>query len=160
MCCTIAFELSSFFASCCTVLAGNFSKSILPSLMVWDTNSLPLRKNQNMSLCSILAVSGGCIPKCTCACTALYHSSMLWFPYQKLVSRSNLAQTSLDCGLQYSSYFPHMMSRVNSLEGRFQDTYWSMLQLPLQAITFLHFWCSGRAASLHSNIFSHFEMPF
>ena len=123
MCCAVAFELSSFFASCHTLLTGNFSKSTLPSLMVLDTNSLSLRKNLNMSLCSILAISGVYFAKFTCACTALYHSSMLQFPCQKLVSRSNLALTSLDCSLHYSSYFPHMMSRVNSLEGRFQDTY-------------------------------------
>ena len=108
-----------------------------------------------MSLCSILAGSRGYLAKFTCACMALYHSSMLWFPWQKLISRSNLAQTLFDCGLQYSSYFPHMVSRVSSLEGRFQDTYWSTPQLPLQAITFLHYWCSGSAASLHSRMFLH-----
>ena len=160
MCRAIAFELSSFFANCRTLLTGNFSRSMLPSLMVLDMNSSSQRKNQNISLCSILAVSGGYFAKFTCACTALYHSSMLRFPWQKLVSRSNLALTSLDCGLQYSSYFPHMMSRVNSLEERFQDTYWSMLQLLLQAITFLHFCHSGRAASSHSNMFSHLRGHF
>ena len=112
MCRTVAFELSSFLASCCTLLAGNFSKSTLPSLMVLDTNSSSLRKNQNMSLCRILAVSGGYFARFTCTCTTLYHSSTLQFPWQKLVNRSNLARTLLDCSLQYSSYLPHMMSRV------------------------------------------------
>ena len=123
MCRTIAFELSSFFTSCHTLLAGNFSKSTLPSLMVLDTNSLSRRKNQNMSLCNILAVSGGYFAKFTCTCIALYHSSTLQLPWQKLVSRSNLALTSLDCSLHYSLYFLHIVSRVNLLEGRFQDTY-------------------------------------
>ena len=128
---------------------------MLPSLMVLDTKSSCHRKNQNMSLCSILTVSRGYLAKFTCACMALYHSSMLWFPWQKLISRLNLALTSFDCSLQYSSYFPYMTSKVSSLEGRFQDTYWSMPQLPLQAMTFLHCWHSGSAASLHSRIFLH-----
>ena len=123
--------------------------------MVLDTKSSSLRKNQNMSLCSILAVSRGYLAKFTCTCMALYHSSMLWFPWWKLVSRLNLAQTLLDCGLQYSLYFAHMVSRVSLLEGRFQETYWSMPQSPLQAITVLHYWCSGSAASFHCRIFLH-----
>ena len=130
---------------------------MLPLLMVLDTKSSSLRKNQNMSLCIILAVSRGYLAKFTCACMALYHSSTLQFPWQKLVSRSNLAWTSFDCSLQYSLYFPYMISRVSSLEGKFQDTYWSMPQSPLQAMTFLHCWCSGSAASLHSRIFSHLK---
>ena len=111
-----------------------------------------------MSLCKILAVSGGYLAKFTYACMALYHSSMLKFPWWKLVSKSNLART-FDCGLQYSSYFPHMASKVSSVEGKFQDTYCSILQSPLQAITFLHFWHSGSTASLHSKIFFAFKVP-
>ena len=155
ICLAVAFELSNFLANWHTLLAGNLSKSMLPSLMVLDTKSSSLRKNQKMSLCSILAVSKGYLAKFTCTCMALYHSSMLQFPWWKLVSRSNLAQTSFDCSLQYSSYFPHMVSRVSSLEGRFQDTYWSMPQSPLQAMIFLHCWHSGSATSLHSRMFLH-----
>ena len=65
-----------------------------------------------------------------CLHSALYHSSMLQFRCLKLVSKSNLVQPSLDCGLQYSSYFPHIVTRVSSFEDRFQDTYWSMPQSP------------------------------
>ena len=54
--CTVALELSSFLASCLTLLAGIFSRSTLPSLMVFETNSSSLKKNQKMSLCKILAV--------------------------------------------------------------------------------------------------------
>ena len=113
-----------------------------------------------MSLCSILAVSRGYLAMFTCACMVLYHSSMLQFPCLKLISKSNLAQTSLDCGLQYSSYFPHIVSSISSFEDKFQDTYWSILQSPLHAITFLHCWHSGRAASLHSKIFLHLRYHF
>ena len=105
------------------------------------------RKNKKMSLWSILAVSGGYLAKFTCACMALYHSSTLQFPYLKLISKSKLAWTSFDCGLQYSSYIPHIVSKVSSLENRFQDTYWSIPQSLLQAITFLHCWCSRSATS-------------
>ena len=109
ICLTVAFELSNFLANWHILLTGNLLTLMLPSLMVLDTKSSSLRKNQNMSLCSILAVSGGYLAKFTCACMALYHSSMLWFPWWKLVSRSNLAWTSLDCGLQYYLYFSHMV---------------------------------------------------
>ena len=80
ICLAMAFELSNFLANWCTPLAGNLSRLMLPSLMVLDTKSSSFRKNQNMSLCSILAVSGGYLAKFTCACMALYHSSMLWPP--------------------------------------------------------------------------------
>ena len=59
MCLSVAFELSYFLANWCTLLAGNLSKSTLPSLMVLETKSSSFRKKQNMSLCSILAVSRG-----------------------------------------------------------------------------------------------------
>ena len=80
ICPTMAFELSNFLANWCTLLVGNLSRSTLPSLMVLDTKSSSHRKNQNMSLCSILAVSRGYLARFTCACMALYHSSMLQFP--------------------------------------------------------------------------------
>ena len=38
--------------------------------------------------------------------------------------------------------------------------YWSIPKLPLQAINFWHCWGSGRAASSHSSIFSHFNFHF
>ena len=50
---TVALELSSFLASCLTLLAGSFSRSTLLSLMVLETKSSYLRKNQKMSLCKI-----------------------------------------------------------------------------------------------------------
>ena len=155
ICLTVAFELSSFLASCHTLRAGNLSKSMLPSLMVLDMKSSSFKKNQKMSLWSNLAVSRGYLAKFTCTCTALYHSLLLQFPCLKVISKSNLAQTFFDCGLQYSSYFPYMVSKVSSSEDRFHDTYWSIPQSPLQAINFLHCWHSGSAVSLHSNIFLH-----
>ena len=45
LCLAVTFELSIFFASCLTMLAGNLSRSILLSLIVLETNSLSLRKN-------------------------------------------------------------------------------------------------------------------
>ena len=48
---------SRFLASCLTLLARNFSRSMLESLIASETNSSSLRKNQTISLCSILAVS-------------------------------------------------------------------------------------------------------
>ena len=62
ICFTAAFELSNFLANWHTVLTWNLSKSMLPSLMVLHTKSSSLSKNQKMSLCSILAVSGGILP--------------------------------------------------------------------------------------------------
>ena len=94
--------------------------------MVLERNSSSLKKNQKMSVCKILAVSGGYLARLTWACTTLYHSSTLLLPCWKLVRRSNLVCTSFDCGLQKSSNFPHIISRVNWLVGKPQETYWSM----------------------------------
>ena len=56
--CAVALELSIFFASCLTFLAGNFSRSTLLSFMVLDTNSSSYKKKQKMLWCKILPVSG------------------------------------------------------------------------------------------------------
>ena len=108
MWCTVALELSILFASWHTLFVVNLSKSTHPSLMVFETNSSSCRKNQKMSLCSILAVSGGYLARLNCVCTVLYHSSTLVLPCQKLVRRSKWADTSFDWGLQ---------------NGKLQDTY-------------------------------------
>ena len=110
-----------------------------------------------MSLCKILAVSGGYLARLPCACTALYHSSILLLPCLKLVRRSKWAHTSFDWGLQNSSNFPQIVSKVNSSDGKLHETYWSMPKSPPQAITFMHFCHSGKAASSHSKMFSHFK---
>ena len=57
----------------------------------------------------------GVFTRLTWACTALCYSSTLLFPCQKLVSRSKWACTSLVCGLQNSSYFSQILSRLRSL---------------------------------------------
>ena len=78
--CVVAFELSIHFASCLTLLAGNMSKSTFPSLMVLEKNSSSCRKNQKMSLCKILAVSGGILPgwlELVPHCTIHQHSCCL-----------------------------------------------------------------------------------
>ena len=49
--CVVALELSNFLASCCTLLAGNFSRSTLPSLMVLETDSSSLRKKNKKCPC-------------------------------------------------------------------------------------------------------------
>ena len=154
---TVALELSIFLASCLTLLSGNFSRSTLLSFMVLDTNSSSCRKNQKMSWCKIFAVSGEYLASLTWACTALYHSSTLLFPCQKLVRRSKWACTSLVCGLQNSLYFPQIVSRLRSSFYKSLGAYWSIPKFPLQAMTFLHFWCSGKAASSQSRMFSHFK---
>ena len=47
---TVALELSILLARWHTLLVGNLSKCIPPSLMALDTNSSSLKKNQKMSL--------------------------------------------------------------------------------------------------------------
>ena len=71
----VAFELSILYTSCLILFVGNMSRSILLSLIVLETNSSSLRKNQKMPLWSILAVSWRYLAKVTWVCTALYHSS-------------------------------------------------------------------------------------
>ena len=158
MCLVVAFELSNFFASWHTLLAGNLSRSTLPSLIVLETKSPSFMKNHNMSWCKILAVSGGYLARLTWACTALYYSSMLLLPWQKHVSKSKLTLTSLECSLQNFPNLSHMVPRFNSSLGKPHDTYWSIPKSSLQAITFLHCCFSCRAASSHSRMFLHFNL--
>ena len=88
MCLALALELSIFLAGWCTLLAGNLSRSMVPSLIILETNSSSFRKNQQISLCSILAVSGGYLARLICAWTTLYHSSILLVPCLKLFNKS------------------------------------------------------------------------
>ena len=131
MCFAVTWELSNFFASWQTVLAGNLFNSTCPSTTGLETKDLSFRKNQNISLCKIWAVAWGYLTRATCVCTVLYHSFTIHSPCLKLVNKSNLALTSLACGLQNSSNLFHMTSNVNSSDGIFQDTYWSRPKSPL-----------------------------
>ena len=158
MCLAMTLELLYFLASWHTLLAGNLSKSTLPSFMFFETKSSSCRKNQNISLCKILAVSGGYFMRLTCAYTLLYHSSTLLDPWQKLVNKSNLACTSLDWSLQNSSNWVQIVSNCNSSLVKPQDTYWSMPKSLLQAMTFLHCCGSGSTASSHCSMFLHFNL--
>ena len=134
----VALELSYFLASWSSLLAGNLSNSTLPSFMVFETKSSSCRKNQNISLCKIWAISGGYFVRLTCGCILLYHSSTLLDPWWKLLNKSNLAHTLLDWGLQNSSNPVQIVSNFNSSSVKPQDTYWSIPKSLLQAMTFLH----------------------
>ena len=123
ICLAVDLDDSNLLASCLTLLAGNLSRLMLESLIVLETNSSPLRKNQNISLCNILAASAGYFARLICAWTALYHSSTLISPCQKLVKRSNLALTTLVWGLQNSSKLFHITPNHNSSWGKHHDTY-------------------------------------
>ena len=137
ICLALALELSIFLASCHTLLARNFSRSTLPSLISLDTNSSSFIKNQNISRCKILAVSGGYLARLTWACTTLYCLSTLQFHCLKLVNRSNWALTSLDYGLQNSSNLSHIVSNLGSYLSKFHDTYWSIPESPTPYYYFL-----------------------
>ena len=52
MCLVVDFEDLVFLASCITLLAGNFSRSILESLMVLESNPWSFRKKQKISPCN------------------------------------------------------------------------------------------------------------
>ena len=139
ICLAVALELSIFFASCLTLLAGNLFRSILLSLIGFKANYWSLRKNINISLCRILAVSYGYVTNTTHACTALYHSSTLLSPFLKLVSKSNLVLISLDWGLQNSSNFPHITCRVSSSFGKIPRHILVMPKMPIPGNHFLAF---------------------
>ena len=85
---------------------------------------------------------------------------MFLFPCLKLARRPKQAHTSLDCGLQNSSYIAQIGSRLRSSFDNHQYPYWSMPKSPPQVMTFLHFWCSGSATSSHCRVFSHFKHHF
>ena len=107
-----------------------------------------------------LGISGGYLARLIWACIVLYHSSTLLVPCQKLVKRSKQALTLFTWGLQNSSKWSQVVSKLRSSLGRPQDTYWSMPKSLLQATTFLHIWHSGSVASLHSSMFLHFSPHF
>ena len=57
--CVVALELSNFLVSCCTLLAGNFSRSMLPSLKQTLHPSGKNKKNVPVKdLCSFRRVLG------------------------------------------------------------------------------------------------------
>ena len=122
MCLAVAFELSIFLANCQTLLARNFCMLTLPSFIVLVTKSSSFIKNQKISLCNILAVSGRYFTKLTCTCTALYHLSTFQLPCQKLVSKSNQALTLFVWGFENSLNLVQMASHVSSSLGMLQDT--------------------------------------
>ena len=96
-------------------------------------------KNQKMSLVRIATVSGGYSHNRMCACTTLYHSLMLLLPCQKVVNTLKLAQTALDCGLQKSSNFDHIVCNVTSSVIRAKEMYISSPASSDHWITFLIF---------------------
>ena len=63
---------------------------------------------------------------------------MLLLPCQKVINKSNLAQTALDCGLQKSSNLDHMVCNVTSVVGSSHEMYISSPASPDHWITFLH----------------------
>ena len=159
MCLTVALDAFIFLASCLALLVGNLSRSPLLSLMVLHTNS-SFKKNQKISWCKIFPVSCRYLARITWACTAFYQSSTDLLPWWKPVSRSNLAYTSLACGLQNSSYLEQIVSKLSLAAGKHQETYWSIPKWPLHAITTLHFFESGSIASSQSKMFSHLCFHF
>ena len=118
------------------------------------------KKNQNISLWRISAVSFGYLASPTWICTALYHSSTLISASLKLVSKSNVAINSFACGLENSSNLFQITSKVKSSLDKFHDMHSSKPKSPDQATIFLHFLASGSIASSHSRMFLHFSFHF
>ena len=77
---------------------GKLSRSMLLSLIVLETLFIFKEEPKDVPM-KYLGSFWGYFAKVTLVCTALYHSSTDLFPCWKLVRRSNLALTSLDCGL-------------------------------------------------------------
>ena len=156
MWCAVAFELSNFFASYLTLLAGNLSRSTLPSVIVLDTKSSAHKKNQKMSQCNIFTVSGGYFVRFTWPvqhCTICRHSYFL---------DENWSKDQTWLAPHWIAVYKNLQTSPSQIVSRFilfldnpQDTYWSIPKLLDQVITFLHFWHSGRVASSHSQIISH-----
>ena len=113
-----------------------------------------------MSHCRILAVSEGYLHKLICFWTALNHSSSDLSPCLKLVSKSNRALTSFDCGLQKSSNLVHNVFKVSSQSVKPHDTTKSIPSSPDHDMSFLHCLVSDRVASSQSKMFSHFSFHF
>ena len=123
----VAFKLSIFLASCLNLLCWKFLE-IHIAIIYGLGYKFPHHagKTKKDAMMQDLGCFWGYLAILTWACTALYHSSMLLFPCQKLVRRSKWAHTSLVCGLQNSLYFPQIVSRLRSSFDKPQDTYWSI----------------------------------
>ena len=113
-----------------------------------------------MSCCRILAISEGYLHKLICFWTALNHSSTDLSPCLKLVSKSNWALTSFDCGLQKSSNLVHNVFKISSLSVKPNDTTKPIPSSPDHCMSFLHCLVSDRVASSQSKMFSHFSFHF
>ena len=131
MCLVVDLEDSNFLASCLTLLAGNFSRSILESLIVSETNYSSIRKTKTC-LCVVLAISCGCgyFARLIWACTVLYHSSTLISPCLKFVKWSNHALTSFVWDLQNSSNLFQITSKHKS-SGASTRIHTGLFQNPL-----------------------------
>ena len=93
----------------------------------WYKLLISQEKSENVSV-ENLGSFRGYLARLTCACTALYHSSMLWLPCRKLLRRSKWACTSFDWGLQILQIFPrlclmliHLMASSRTPIGPFQN---------------------------------------
>ena len=157
ICLVVDFEDSIFLACCLTLPVGNFSQIYIWIINVLETNSSSFRKNQKISQCKILAVSGGYLARDTWAWTALYTHQLTDCLVLKLVSRSNLALFLLVCSLQISSYSAQITSKLISSWVKHHDTYWSIPKSRIHAMTCLHLLDSGNMTSSQSNVFSHFS---
>ena len=162
MCLALDLEDSNFLASCPTLPAGNFSRSILESLVVLQTISSSLRKKTNkICLCVVfLLFLVGTLPDWSGLVqhyTIHLHSYLLACNLLTGQSLLLLHLTEVYRILWICSKWP---PRTNLLGGKHQDTYWSIPKSPDQATTFLHFLASDNIASSQSNIFSHLIFHF
>ena len=145
ICLAVAFEFSYFLASWCTLLAGNFPGPHYLHLWSWKQIFLTQKEQKYVPVQDLF-----CFRWVFCEtdlCLYIVAPFIYTFdPWQKLVNKSNLAQTLLDWGLQNSSNWDQIVSNSNSSFVKPQDTYWSISKSPLNCydlLASLWFWeCS------------------
>ena len=131
---------------------------MLESLIVLETNSSPLRKNQNISLCRILAFQLGILP----------YWSVLEQHYTIHQHSYHLAWCLLrDQILLWPYWFEAEFLTFTSYHlqaeffwGKHHDTYCPIPKSGDQATTSLQFLASDSIASSQSSIFSHLIFHF
>ena len=146
-----------FLASCLTLLAGNFWRSILEWFIVLETTLSSFRKKTEyisvQDTCSFWWVLGKRYLSLNYIVLLIIRSILLSEACQQVKSGSKFIGVWL---VKYS-YLEHITSKHKFSSDKHHDTYWSIPKSLLYAMTFWHFFASCNMASLQWRIFSHFS---
>ena len=117
---------------------GKLVRSILLSLIVLETNSSSLRKNQKMSPWGILAVSWGVLSQSNLGryCIVSFINRFVALP--EASKQVKAGPYFIPLWLAELFIFPQIVSSISSSLDKLHVTYWSIPKSPFHAITFFY----------------------